>query len=251
MMPGITEEIFCRAVDIDYTALYNFGKFVLNLLHKKEMRVTTELGTDISFSLKPRHIAFWGEGTTRAEIDSGNIKKIGAAGNIPAGEVYWEPVDYKTFNGRIVVDGAFGKYEKPGKLNSGVSYEVKEGKVVIGSITGIDLKSGKDIGLGSGSEAAKWFKKFVQKHKDASVMYEFGVGINPNALIKDDTNLLESEKASGTVHFAQGATNHNDGLVLNPTIYANGTQVMRGNYEEQGWEFDFPDIKIDKIEKRA
>lgn len=213
-MPLITEDMFKRLADINYKELYENGRKILQNLDGKEIKVETELGTNITFSLKHKNVGLWDEGKTEAKNSCGDISKKGTSGNIPAGEVFWEPVDYSSFNGTIVVDSEFGKREK-GPLPHGVKYEVEEGIVDSDSVISVDLKTGKEIGL---KKEAKWFKNFVEEHDDARVMYEFGVGTNPNAVIKKDSSLLEFEKVISTVHFAQGSKNHNDGLVLAPTI---------------------------------
>ncbi len=222
-MPGITKSMFTRLVDVDYEKLSELGKRIIETLDKKKITVKTALGTDVSFKLNHKYVAYWDE-KTGASVDDGNVKEVGKIGNIPAGEAFWEPVDYKTFNGTIVVDGAFGKLET-GPLKLPVKYEVKKGIVDLDSITAINPKTKKEMGL---KGPAKWLREFVSAHEDARVMYEFGVGTNPNAEAKKGTNLLELEKRIGSVHFATGAENHNDGLVYNPRIYANGELVLEG-----------------------
>jgi leucyl aminopeptidase (aminopeptidase T) len=69
--------------------------------------------------------------------------------------------------------------------------------------------------------------------KNARLIGELGIGINPAALITG--NLIEDEKVCGTAHFAVGYNYDNDGeafihqdcLVIRPSIWVDGKQIMK------------------------
>jgi len=142
--------------------------------------------------------------------DTGFYAKRGQWGNLPAGEVYFAPVEGAT-EGIVVIDGAlFGKVSKP------VAVSIRRGKAV-------DVKgSAKLTGV-------------LREYKNADNIAEIGIGTNYAAKIIG--NVLEDEKALGTCHVAFGNSTacggrvyskvHIDGIVLNPTIEADGRTVMR------------------------
>ena len=168
MMPGITVDMMERLVNIDFDKMDKLTRKVIRILKDKtEVRVTNPYGTDITFSVKGRK---W-------ENDNGNISKKHMHGNLPAGECYTCPVE-STFTGKIVfslIDDKIGRGEmifEKGKL---VKYKGK-------GITKIIKGMGND--------------------PTGRVIGEFGIGTNKGAKICK--NMLEAEKAFGTVHFAIG-----------------------------------------------
>ncbi|MBW2992405.1 aminopeptidase, partial [Candidatus Woesearchaeota archaeon] len=115
-LPGITEEVMERCIDIDYNRLKELHEKLRNLLiNSKEFRVVTELGTDITTSVV----------NTRGDT-AGLLHKKGDYENLPTGEVD-SGVKEGTTNGKIVVDASFGGL---GKLESPITIEVKEGYAV-------------------------------------------------------------------------------------------------------------------------
>ena len=168
MMPGITVDMMERLVNIDFDKMDKLTRKVIRILKDKtEVRVTNPYGTDITFSVKGRK---W-------ENDNGDISKKHMHGNLPAGECYTCPVE-STFTGRIVfslIDDKIGRGEmifEKGKL---VKYKGR-------GITEIIKGMGND--------------------PTGRIIGEFGIGTNKGAKICK--NMLEAEKAFGTVHFAIG-----------------------------------------------
>jgi len=168
MMPGITVDMMERLVNIDFDKMDKLTRKVIRILKDKtEVRVTNPYGTDITFSVKGRK---W-------ENDNGNISKKHMHGNLPAGECYTCPVE-STFTGKIVfslIDDKIGRGEmifEKGKL---VKYKGR-------GITEIIKGMGND--------------------PTGRIIGEFGIGTNKGAKICK--NMLEAEKAFGTVHFAIG-----------------------------------------------
>jgi leucyl aminopeptidase (aminopeptidase T) len=204
MMPGITVDMMERLVAVDYTALDVFTRKVMAALRgASDIRITNADGTDISFSVKGRR---WAN-------SNGDISRKGKHGNLPAGECYTCPVE-ESFSGRIVIRLI------DDKLGRGV-LEFKKGRLV--------------KWRGRGVEA-------IVRHlgDDASgfLIGEFGVGTNPGARIC--ANMLEAEKAFGTVHFAIGdsyglgqnaSKHHYDALVDRVSIFARGRLIAKnGKY---------------------
>ncbi|MFQ6068915.1 MAG: aminopeptidase [Candidatus Aminicenantales bacterium] len=200
MMPGLTREMMERLVNVDFKEMDLFTRKVIRALKDTEkMVVENPEGTRIEFSVKGRK---W-------HNDNGDISRKGSHGNLPAGECFTAPVE-ETFSGMLVIsliDDKLGRgvmeFEK-GRL---CRYEGKGIEEIVNNI-GQD-ESGKTIG-------------------------EFGIGTNRRARIT--ANMLEAEKAFGTVHFAIGdsyglgknrSKHHYDALVDRATIRAKGKLIAR------------------------
>jgi leucyl aminopeptidase (aminopeptidase T) len=204
MMPGITRDMMERLVNIDISRMNAFTKRVIRALRDAEdVFIENPAGTRISFSVKGR----------RWDNDNGDIGHKGKHGNLPAGECYTAPIE-ETFTGRLVISLI------DDKLGRGVM-EFERGKLVRWS--------------GKGIEA---IVKNIGNDKTGKIVGEFGIGTNPGARISP--NMLEAEKAFGTVHFAIGdsygigknsSRHHYDALVDKATIRARGKTICReGKY---------------------
>jgi leucyl aminopeptidase (aminopeptidase T) len=204
MMPGITVDMMERLVAVDYAALDVFTRKVMAALRgAAEVRVTNADGTDISFSVKGRR---WAN-------SNGDIGRKGKHGNLPAGECYTCPVE-ASFTGRIVIRLI------DDKLGRGV-LQFEKGRLVKWSGRGIEA-----------------IVRHIGADKSGTMIGEFGVGTNPGARIC--ANMLEAEKAFGTVHFAIGdsyglglnsSKHHYDALVDKVTLVADGRPIARnGKY---------------------
>ncbi|MGQ0535753.1 MAG: aminopeptidase, partial [Methanobacteriota archaeon] len=97
-MPGINEFIMEKgAMTADFRAIAaRIAKVGVFLEGSKKARVTTALGTDITFGL---------EGRRWVLDDTGICHKKGGFTNLPAGEVFIAPLEGTT-SGTLVVDGA-------------------------------------------------------------------------------------------------------------------------------------------------
>ncbi|MDD5086508.1 MAG: aminopeptidase [Candidatus Nanoarchaeia archaeon] len=205
--PGLTKEIIERCVDIDYGWLIDFHeKLRPIILNSKKIHITTKNGTDITTAVHD----------TRGKSEEIIKDMPGAFGNLPAGEIDSGIIREKT-NGIIVFDGSFPGL---GILKNSVKVKVIKGK---GEII-ID------------NENAKKMKEMLSSAGEkAFLLAELGIGTNPKATITG--NILEDEKALGTVHFAFGndlsyngkndVPLHLDGIIRNPTIKVDGRTIMK------------------------
>jgi aminopeptidase len=208
MMPGFTDEMK-EAVMINYDGMRRRGDELRQVMSGKQIRITSKLGTDVSFSL----------GNRRLEIDDGNISKPGQFGNIPAGEIFTAPIE-ETVSGKIVIDGSVG----------GIGIAAQPFTIYIrgGEIEHMEP-------LGSPDEIFKKFSKVIEYDTPASkTVGEFGIGLNPGARIIG--KMLMDEKVEGTIHFAFGDSYglgktqtkyHTDLLIRNPTIIAGEAIIMK------------------------
>lgn len=206
-MPGITEDTLKRTLNVDFKKMQELGEKISNLLNGSEhVRVTTKLGTDFVAYIPKRKI----------EAANGLIDKKGIIDNLPGGEVFFAPVAEKS-KGVYWVDGAMG--------GIGILKEPIEIFVVRGYAT--EIKGGTD---------AKKLKERLQNvGPEAFNVAELGIGINQNAKIIG--NILEDEKAYGTIHIALGNNKgfggdvdvpiHLDGIIKDPTIYIDNKEIMR------------------------
>ncbi|ELZ26824.1 aminopeptidase [Halosimplex carlsbadense 2-9-1] len=205
-LPGITDGVFLMGLDADYESIAAESERLLDQVAGcEQVRVTTELGTDITFELGDRE---W-------ELDTGIVHEPGQMSNLPAGEIFVSPTDA---NGRFVVDGTMMPH---GKLDDGqtLEFEVEDGYVT-------DIS---DDAVRADVEAAA-----EEVGDDAYNLAELGIGSN---LAVEDLvgSVLLDEKAAGTVHIAIGddhgiggdttAPIHLDGILTGPTVYADGEVV--------------------------
>jgi len=204
-LPGITEGVFLMGLDADYEAIEAHCEDVLAQVgDADEMRVTTPQGTDITFTVGARE---W-------YLDTGIVHEAGEMSNLPAGEVFIAP---ETADGTFVVDGTMRPHGKlDGKL---LSFEVEDGTVT--DISDPDIREQVEA-------AAE------EVGQDAYNLAELGIGTNV-AVTDLVGSVLLDEKAGGTVHIAVGddhaiggdthAPIHLDGILTEPTVYADGEEV--------------------------
>jgi len=144
-------------------------------------------------------------GKRLVEEDTGDLRRPGSFGNLPAGEVYLAPVE-GTADGRLVLEWAATR-----KLENPVTLVIENGMVV----------------LVKGSEpfVNELYQRFKASPLNANVA-ELGIGTNDMA--KRPDNILESEKIAGTAHIALGdnstfggktkAPFHQDFVLFKPTV---------------------------------
>jgi leucyl aminopeptidase (aminopeptidase T) len=204
-LPGITDGVFLMGLDADYESIRAECERVLDqVADADEIRVTTDLGTDITF--EPGGRDWW--------MDTGIVHQPGEMSNLPAGEVFVSPEDA---NGRYVVDGTMMPH---GKLEGEtLEFEVEDGYVT--HISDDDVRAEVEDAADEVGEAAY-------------NLAELGIGTNL-AVADLVGSVLLDEKAAGTVHIAIGddhgiggdthAPIHLDGIVTGPTVYADGDEV--------------------------
>ncbi|MFW5902585.1 MAG: aminopeptidase [archaeon] len=168
MMPGITEGIIRRTLNVDYNELRELTKKITDSIRGKEkIKVTNEKGTDITFSVKGREF----------QQDTGKITMRGSYGNLPSGETFTAPVE-ENFTGKIYFDYLSSFETEGGHL------EFKNGEVI--DYSGIPEE----------------LEEIMKEKKENRTIGEFGIGTNPKA--HPNKSFLESEKTKNTVHFSIG-----------------------------------------------
>lgn len=216
-MIGFTEIMMSQGMAADYAKIQEVSKKVYDVVCKaKEIRVTTQIGTDFSALFDPNY---------KWIISDGNIT-AGHWSNLPDGEVYTSPADA---SGKLIIDGCLGDFftEKYGSLQkTPLSYTLKGGRCVKGSV------------LCSNQELKKEFEEYTfntDENSNRAGEFAIGTNIGLKTLIG---NLLQDEKFPG-VHLALGnpypektgapwnSKAHNDGIMLKPTIIVDGKPIMK------------------------
>jgi leucyl aminopeptidase (aminopeptidase T) len=204
-MPTITEEIFARALPVDYAELKRTSEWVANrLTSASRARVTSTAGTDIWLSL---------DGRTGLS-DDGNLQHAGAFGNLPAGEGFVAPIE-TIGDGTIVVDGSLAGH---GRVRSPVRITVREGRAVHADGT-----------------VGEWLLEMLDSGGEhGRSLAELGIGTNAAAVVTG--NVLEDEKVIGTAHLAFGTSAglggvnvagvHIDCVVLDATVALDGAPIL-------------------------
>ncbi|MEF8812250.1 MAG: aminopeptidase [Halovenus sp.] len=204
-LPGITDDVFLMGLDADYDRIADECRRLLGQVgDAEEIRVMSPQGTDITF--RP--------GTREWLEDTGINHDPGAFSNLPAGEVFVSP---ETGDGTVVVDGTMMPH---GKLDG----DVVEFTVADGAVTHI----ADDAVRAEVEEAAE------TAGDGAYNLAELGIGTNV-AVTDLVGSVLLDEKAGGTVHIAIGDDHgiggdvevpiHLDGILTEPTVYADGEEV--------------------------
>jgi len=193
-----------EGIAADYAEVYKKAEKIKKILeNSKEINVTSEIGTNLTFSLYTHNIV------PRSPVFPKNFYWNQA----PEGEVMSCPIE-NTFNGTLVVDGPVTGM---GQSESLITWTFKDG--VVTKVEG-DNKYFSDL-LSNLQASDKRLKSLI-----GIWMAEFSVGVNNWAVFDD--NISNCEKVSGGVHFAmgnsqgqgidRGETFHFDNIVKTPTI---------------------------------
>ncbi len=183
-MPLFDISMLEGAMDVDWRELRKRTKAIATVIRKAvEIEMSTPNGTLLRFSKKGR----------RVFEDNGDLRKPGSFGNLPAGEVFFAPVEI-TADGTLVLEWAPTRH-----LNSPVEVVIKEGRA-------IEVKGNEEF--------VSTLKEKFSEREDNRFVAEFGIGTNDRAQRPD--NILESEKILGTVHVAFGDNSSFGGQIKTP-----------------------------------
>lgn len=183
-MPLFDVEMFEGPMSVDWKALQKRTRKIQQIVNMAtEVSIRTGNGTEIRLSKKGR----------RARADSGNLRRPGSFGNLPAGEVFFAPLEGSA-RGTMVLEWAPTR-----KLESRIYLTVKDGLVV--SIDGKEPFAGV-------------LKEKLSERPENANIAEVGIGTNDRASRPD--NILESEKILGTIHIALGDNSSFGGRISTP-----------------------------------
>lgn len=206
-MGGVNIEALTNgASTADYDeVLETTEKVAEKLTQTSRVRVTSQYGTDITFSIE-----------NRPGFPLAGVFRPGTIACFPDGEAACAPVE-GTAEGLLVVDTSMHHI---GNCETPIELTVEKGKVV--KIEG-------------GAEADKLKKLLKEKgDKDSYNIGEFAIGTNKAARVTG--NPQEDKKAYGSVHIAVGdnrtlagevrSSLHLDGLLLKPTVELDGKEIV-------------------------
>lgn len=204
-MPGITEEILLRATRANYREVSKNSRYLKDVFSAgKTVSVHTELGTNVTFSIKGME----------GHSEDGLYNTAGRWGNIPAGEACIGPRE-GTADGKIVVDWSMSGV---GRLQQALTIKIEHGQAV--EITG--------------KQSGKLIKRLSAFGRGAFTLAEFGLGTNRWVMLSGV--VLEDEKVLGTAHFALGnnisfggtadVPIHLDGVLRHPSVTVDGRLIM-------------------------
>jgi leucyl aminopeptidase (aminopeptidase T) len=183
-MPLFDVRMLHGPMNVDFKALAKRTREMARAVSKADtVDVKTPNGTHMSFR----------RGNRKVYADTGLLTRKGAFGNLPAGEVFFAPLE-GTARGKMVLEWAPTR-----RLNAPVVLAVKDGHVT-------DVSGEEDFALELESR--------LSERRDNTNIAELGIGTNPNATRPD--NILESEKILGTVHIALGDNSTFGGEVKTP-----------------------------------
>lgn len=174
-MPGITIDVFTEgAMKADYEQVEQLTTIFTEKLTKCK-KITIKSGQnneyELTINIKNR------EGIS----STGVFSTEGASGNLPSGESYIAP-QLENSKGHILIDGSIAGI---GKVSAPVLLQVENGRLV----------------SASGEDGNKLLQ-LLGDH-DGRCIAEFGIGTNNAARVLG--NILEDEKAFGTIHVAFGS----------------------------------------------
>lgn len=183
-MPMFDVNMLDGAMSVDWIGLERKSIIIADAVNKAvTVKIMTPNGTDMTIS----------KGERTAHADTGILRTKGSFGNLPAGEVYFAPMEGKSF-GTMILDWAPDR-----RLKSQIKLTVRDGNVT-------DIK-GED-------EYANVLRKKLSERSENSNIAELGIGTNDHAIHPE--NILEAEKIAGTIHIALGDNSSFGGVVKTP-----------------------------------
>ena len=215
-LTGMTPDMMIRLIGrVDYELMCELGDKLAELTKKaREVRIVSDVGTDVSFENDPNRPVWHNDGKVRSK---GEYKFLG-------GQVSWAPIE-DSINGTLVVDGFIWPPDEISILSNPVKLTIKEGRIVK-----ID-----------GGVEASIFDKWLNSFNDEKMFYVAHVswGFHPKA--KYTGIPLEDERVYGTIEFGFGsqsprfkgkvglAKSHTDVGLRFPKIYFDDELVVENN----------------------
>ena len=213
-MPGISQDMMATGgMTADYNALQKEISGLNPLLRRRrDVKVTSEAGTDITFRTGARWVL----------EDNGICNRPGQVTNLPAGKVFVLPQE-QTMSGKIVIDGSWeGKM-----LEEPITFLVEEGAVV--NISGGEAAENIQAVL---DEARVGLRP--SRANQINTVAEFGFGMNPRAKLSGKR--LEDQVVRGAAYFGFGDNSalggsasvgiHMRGVILDPTVELNDVDLV-------------------------
>ena len=187
------------------TLMAEMGERIIRLLTDcKEFHVTSELGTDVTFSNEGVQVGMFKMKT--------NPEKIPI---MLAGQVSWLPVE-ETLRGKIIADGILYPPAEVGLIQTPVEFEVNAGRIVA-------IK---------GQRESKLLQNWINNLKDETLyrIAHVSLGFNPGIMVPTG-RVMEDERAFGDIDFGWGAwvgrpaAGHFDLTIRSVSYWMDGVQL--------------------------
>lgn len=203
-LPGVTEEMFIKAMSGDFEKVRKFTRTLAKYLEKpRSIWIRSVNGTNVKLNVQGRP---W-------IVDDGDISKPGAVSNIPFGELYCAPRE-TVGQGEISADWWWEKI----KPSTRAKLYLRNGRI-----------------SGWNPPAAPLVRALQAAGTCGFVIGEFGFGTNPEHKVPIG-NILYDEKIFGTAHVAFGMNTsfggkneckiHEDVMLLKPTVYVDEKIIL-------------------------
>jgi hypothetical protein len=197
------------ALSVNYDELQKQDRLLkTKIIGKKVMTIKTRAGTDLTMDIR----------RTDVRIADGNYTEFGTGGNLPAGEIYFAPINT---NGKVVIDGSSRNEEDGILIQKPITLIIENNRVV--AIKGDEEARLLDKSLTKAEARARYPERIRE-------IAEIGIGTNVKAKIIGST--IIDEKAYGTAHIAIGSNYwfggknrtiiHYDQVFKNPRIRVDG-----------------------------
>jgi len=200
-------------IGVDYDEISKLHTKIANVLEKgKNMRVTTEAGTDITMDISGRSVV----------RGDGVVREPGEMQWLPGSQLNQAAIE-ESANGTLVFDWSLMPI---GTVKTPVKLTIKEGRIV-------DFEGG---------EEADEYKKWMESLNDERMYWlcHYSFGLNPNYKLNPE-NESESERVMGVVFFGFGsqlqtfkgklgaAAAHSDCIMKNATVTIDGKILLKDN----------------------
>jgi len=205
-------------INADYNLISQHGAKLQKILQAaKTVRITTPLGTDITFSTAPGRQIFVDDGIVTEEEGRSKIYTARYV-QLPAGSVYFAPLETSA-NGKVVVPRTRCKWDR----YKDVSFELKDGKMT---------------NLKGGPFAECLNEEFRPFSGPKDVFGSVWIGLNPSLKnVEDDKADLRHFNTAGMVHIGLGenrlyggANNSTTGItfpISNATVTVDGKVIVK------------------------
>jgi leucyl aminopeptidase (aminopeptidase T) len=217
ILPGDVDSLVKMVGRVNYAVLDALANKLAELSEKgQEMRITSTLGTDIRVKVDP----------TRSE---GHIFKLGGGKptskdegwtQVPPGQATIGHV-FDSVEGTLVFDGTIWPPQEIGALREPVRLEVSKGQIT-------KVSGGQEARI-----LERWLARF--NHPGMYQIDHLSYGFNPGVK-RCNGEIGHDERVFGCIEFGvgsawTGAPSHWDGVVLEPSIWADDVQIEQdGKY---------------------
>lgn len=219
-LPGVNYQLMMKTFDLDYQQMKNLGdKIQFKLKQADSITISSAAGTQISAKIRKKHIF----------NDSGLVRK-GEFCNLPAGEVFFAPLEGTT-QGIFIINAAIADFNlascKPNSIL--IKVTIKDGYAC----------QFENLSPASSPDLAKQLPAKLKKiGPQAFNIAEIGLGTNQKT--NPYGQIIEAEKAYGTVHLAFGnnfviggkikVPIHLDALTMQPTVIVDQKVILKNGY---------------------